>query len=61
MFEIKNSYLEYIIGNQIKMLNTSGDNAYSVFFLQNGIIGILMFLLFFLSTFKFSKMICQNF
>jgi len=55
MFEIKNSYLEYIIGNQIKMLNTSGDNAYSVFFLQNGIIGILMFLLFFLSTFKFSK------
>ena len=38
MFEIKNSYLEYIIGNQIKMLNTSGDNAYSVFFLQNGII-----------------------
>lgn len=55
IFEINSSYLEFLIGSQIKMLNTSGHNAYSVFFLQNGIIGILMFFLFFLSIFKFSK------
>ena len=37
------------------MLNTSGDNAYSIFFLQNGILGILIFFLFFLTVFQFSK------
>ena len=55
MHEIKSSYLEFLIGSQIKMLNTSGDNAYSIFFLQNGILGILIFFLFFLTVFQFSK------
>ncbi len=55
IFQIRNSYLEAIIGIQIKQLHTSGDNAYSVFFLQNGIIGILMFFSFFASSLKFTK------